>query len=376
MTRFSQIYQYERRHFMMNSNVIKLSFLFILLLASKYSKSANMQTQVDSSNVKMDIFLLIGQSNMQGVAPIESLDTLALKNVYLFNDKMQWEPARNLPDNGMNRYSTVTRRPVVLFGPAYTFGRGIQKYSNKTIGIVSNARGATRIEWWQKGYDGPNDFDLYEEAISRAKAALATNPNAKLKGILWHQGEADNAPSRSPLYMERLKTLVEDLRKDLGKPNLPFIAGEVGKWNGRGTNVNPVIRDIKKHITNSEWVSSDGLTSINVEKNDAHFDNLSQRVFGGRYADKVAGLCYGIALKGATIFTERNYVGRSVLLVPGKYSAENLESMGIKIQEVSSIQLDADCELMLYSSSGKEIILKSDPSFQRFIPDFVEIRKK
>src|SRR5690606_7271940 len=69
---------------------------------------------------ELDIFLLIGQSNMQGVAPIESLDTLTLKNVWLFNDKDKWEPARNLPDNGMNRYSTVKRKPIVLFGPAYT----------------------------------------------------------------------------------------------------------------------------------------------------------------------------------------------------------------------------------------------------------------
>ncbi len=213
----------------MKENSFKLTCLFLLLLTAYVSNSESLQQDQKPMNKEMDIFLLIGQSNMQGVAPIGSLDTLALQNVYLFNDKNKWEPARNLPDNGMNRYSTVKRRPIVLFGPAYTFGRKIQRYSQRTIGIVCNARGATRIEWWQKGYSGVNDFDLYEEAVARTKAALAANPGAKIKGILWHQGEADNTLERSALYMGRLQALVKDLRKDLGDSDLPFIAGEVGQ---------------------------------------------------------------------------------------------------------------------------------------------------
>lgn len=333
---------------MTKNGCVLVSLCIVVLLNISCSRIYQPAHPGNNEGKGLDIFLLIGQSNMQGVAPIESLDTVTLKNVYLFNEKDQWEPARNLPENGMNRYSTVKRRPVVLFGPAYNFGRKLAAYTKREIGIVSNARGATRIEWWQKEYTGDNDFDLYEEAVARAKAALSAAPaGSKIKGILWHQGEADNAVERSVMYARRLQTLVTNLRNDLGDPDLPFIAGEVGKWNNRGLNINPVIRDIRSYIPNSEWVSSDGLTSINEAKNDAHFDNLSQRAFGGRYADKVAALVYNMKTDGVTLFNEANYIGRSVLLTQGTYLAADLAREGIPATEVSSIKINKGFELFI-----------------------------
>ena len=358
-------------------NYLRVFCLCLLILNASCAKSISQPDKpTNKNNQELDVFLLIGQSNMQGVAPIGSLDTLILKNVYLFNDKNKWEPARNLPGNGMNRYSTVKRRPVVLFGPAYTFGRKIAAYTGRQIGIVSNARGATRIEWWQKGYAGDNDFNLYEEAVARAKAALAANPNAKLKGILWHQGEADYTAERSAKYVDRLKALVKDLRKDLGDPHLPFIAGEVGKWNNRGLTINPLIRDIKSYISDSEWVSSDGLTSIDVDHNNAHFDNLSQRVFGERYADKAAWLVYKIKPDGATLFSTVNYQGRSVLLSPGSYSATDLESMGIRSNEIISVKVDKGYKLLLDSRDGSKTVTDNIKDLKGYIPSSVKLVKQ
>lgn len=354
---------------------LKLLFSYcFLLLSTCYVNGQDNHPISNQQSGGLDIFLLIGQSNMQGAAPILDLDTITLENVYLFNDKSRWEPARNLKNNGMNRYSTVKRRPTVLFGPAYTFGRKIAIYTGREIGIVSNARGATRIEWWQKGYSGENDFDLYEQAILRAKAALAAAPEgSRIAGILWHQGEADYTVERSQKYSSRLQSLVHDLRKDLGNPELPFIAGEVGKWNNRGIRVNPVIRDIKSFIQNSDWVSSDGLTSINEARNDAHFDNLSQRSFGGRYADKVARLVYNIKPGGVTIYNSQNYQGRDLLLPPGLYSAADIEGCGILPNEISSIKLDDGYELVIYSQ-GKDKTITSNLSLIKDLDIFESVR--
>ena len=44
------------------------------------------------------------------------------------------------------------------------------------------------------------------------------------QGILWHQGESDRT---NPAYMERLAALIESLEARLGRPDLPFIAGEI-----------------------------------------------------------------------------------------------------------------------------------------------------
>ena len=358
--------------------------LFLLLtaiMANCAMKGQQHKEKHNPDNHDMDVFLLIGQSNMQGVAPIGSLDTVTLDNVYLFNDKNKWEPAKNIPDSGMNRYSTVKRKPVTLFGPAYTFGRKIQQYTQHAIGIVSNARGATRIEWWQKGFqhdtsfNGESDFDLFEKAIARTKAALATNPRARLKGILWHQGEADNDPERSPYYMLRLKALVRDLRIEFDNPELPFIAGEVATWNGRGTNVNPIIRNIKKEIPYTDWVSSSGYTSIDLENNDPHFDNLSQRSFGCRYADKAAELIYHIEPKGAILFASADYKGRSVLLTGGRYSAVDIERMGILNTEIASVKVDQGYQISFINENGERDLTASEPSLKSGVPAYIEVKK-
>lgn len=357
----------------------QVKFIYFLLFLIGFS-CANSKKSIDNNNIKndgLDIFLLIGQSNMQGVAPVEDLDTISLKNVYLFTDKNDWELAKNFPESGINRYSTVKKRPKTEFGPAYTFGRKIAKYTNRNIGIVSNARGATRVLWWQKGYNGERgDYNLFEEAVKRTKVALASNPNSKLKGILWHQGEADNKKERSELYIVRLKALVKDLRTEFNNPNLPFIAGEVGKWNNRGENVNPKIRSIKENISNTDWVNSDGLSTINLAKNDPHFDNLSQRVFGGRYADKTAALVYDIIPKGVTLFSSSNFKGRSVLLSYGNYSAENLESDGILIGEIASAKIDDNYELIFNLKNDKRVYKNDIENIENKNFESIKIVKK
>lgn len=292
----------------------------------------------------MDIFLFIGQSNMAGVARIGELDTVTLKNVYILNDSNQWEKAKNESRIGFNRYSTVKGKTHRL-SISYTFSRKVADYTGRQIGVVHNARGATGITQWQKNYQGEDDFNLYEEAVKRAKIALALNPGSKVKGIIWHQGESDNSKPKSDMYMQRLQQLVQDLRTDLGDSNIAFIAGEVGKWRNRGLGVNPVIRQVKENIPHSEWVSSDGLTSLNLEKNDPHFDTYSQRTFGGRYADKALDLIYNLSSGGVTFYTENDYAGRSITLKNGQYSMKDLEANGMKGIEIQSIVIDPDYEV-------------------------------
>src|SRR5690606_26617062 len=144
--------------------------------------------------------------------------------------------SKNTPLLGWTRYSTVRkpRREKLNINTGYPFARKMVAYTEKQIAILPNARGGTRIEWREKGYAGENDFDLYENAVTRAKAALRASPGASIKGIIWHQGEGDNSAQASALYLQHLQQMVADLRNDLGDSTIFFIAGEVGKWNGRG----------------------------------------------------------------------------------------------------------------------------------------------
>jgi len=298
-----------------------------------------LSAQKKLANKPIDIYLCIGQSNMAGMSPIEDIDKGSFDNTLVFNDKNEWEQA-SCNTETLNKYSTVKKPHSQELGVSFGFAKKIESQAGNVIGIVANARSGTRMEWWQKGYEGENDNNLYEEAVKRTKAALAANPNGVLKAILWHQGEGDNSSPNKELYMERLKKLVDDLRTDLEAPKIPFIAGEVGKWKGRGRGVNPVIRQISDHISHAYWVSSDGLTSMNIAKNNPHFGSADMRALGGRYADKVLEIIYKKPAGGVIFYNESSLKERSVQLKAGKYPISWLEKIGIKPEEIASVKLD------------------------------------
>lgn len=320
----------------------------------------------------LDIYLCIGQSNMAGMSPIQALDKGTFTNTFLFNDKNEWEIA-TCDTQTLNRYSTVKKPHLQQLGASFVFAKKLEAQVKNPIGIVANARSGTQIEWWQKGYVGENDNNLYEEAVKRINEALNTQ-KGNLKAIIWHQGEGDNSSPRKELYMQRLKKLVADLRTDIGMPNVPFVAGEVGQWKGRGRGVNPVIRQISDSIPNTYWVTSNGLTSVNLPKNDPHFDTFSQRALGGRYADKVMEVVYKQSSVGVTFCNETDFRGRSVKLKAGNYTASWLEEIGISPSEITSVKVDKGYRIQfLYQDKVVHKLSQSENNFKNVAFDSVKI---
>lgn len=231
-----------------------------------------------------DLFLLIGQSNMAGRATIETVDTTTLSSVFLLNDKGEFE----LAQNPLNQYSTVRKDlSSQRLGPGYTFARTVQSYYQDTVLLVVNARGGTALKSWLKGAtDG-----YYEAAIERVRAAQQVSPNARLKAIIWHQGESNR--DNYAHYLSQLRKMVSDFRRDLDVPDLPFIAGDIGQWNGDYTEIREKIAMIPDSIPNAWLVSSDDLKNIDEH----HFDSRSQRKLGRRYALKYIEAESGIKIQ-------------------------------------------------------------------------------
>ena len=74
----------------------------------------------------------------------------------------------------------------------------------------------------------------WDDALRRARAAM---PAGTVKAILWHQGESDANPTNAPLYEGRLRALIARFRAELGNPSLPFLIGQLGRFQaGRGPN--------------------------------------------------------------------------------------------------------------------------------------------
>jgi hypothetical protein len=107
-----------------------------------------------------------------------------------------------------------------------------------------------------------------------------------LAGILWHQGEGDSGPGKSAVYKDRLVTLVERFRRDLDAPEVPFIIGQLGQFEGKPWSpgrhlVNQAHIEVAHEVPFCGFVSSDGLTS---KEDNTHFNSKSLHEFGRRYA--------------------------------------------------------------------------------------------
>jgi hypothetical protein len=229
-------------------------------------------TAEDKINVDKNqhhIYLLIGQSNMAGRAAYSEEDTKAIPNAFLFDDKDNWQEATN----PLNRYSTIRKDlKVQRMGPGYSFAQIMaSKGNNITIGLVVNAKGGTRIAQWEKG------TDFFNDAVSRTKKAMKTGT---LKGILWHQGEADQ---KNKAYIEQLSKLVTDFREALGQSELPFVAGEIRE---SGEEINKQINELTQKLKNTGVASSKDLKTFDG----THFDVASAKILGSRFAEEMSKL--------------------------------------------------------------------------------------
>jgi hypothetical protein len=220
----------------------------------------------------LQLFLLIGQSNMSGRGLVEPQDRVPIPRVYSLNQDLQWVPA--LDPIQLERLSGVSL--------GRSFGRELAAANpSASIGLIPAAVGATYLGEWMKG------GQYYEEAVRRAKAAMKFG---RLRGILWHQGEGDGQQETDALtYGARWTKMIADLRADLGVPDLPVVVGELcrsvySRPDGKtkyALEVNEQLATLPLSVADCAFVSSYGLKD---RGDHVHFDSASQRELGRRYA--------------------------------------------------------------------------------------------
>jgi hypothetical protein len=252
--------------------MMKNTFLLCLLLLTQdiFSQSPFPNPK------KVQIYLLIGQSNMAGRGIVEEIDTITDPNIWMFNKEEKWVPAKEP--------LAFDKPAVVGVGPGFAFAKEILKANNNvTVCVVPSAVGGSKIDVWKPGaYDESTKTHPYDDAIRRIKSAMLSG---ELKGIIWHQGESDANPALSGSYETKLRELIQRFRTELNNPTVPFIMGEIGDFkpgeNKEITFINAIIRNVAATTSNSGLAEAKGLT----HKGDfVHFDAASARELGKRYA--------------------------------------------------------------------------------------------
>ncbi len=224
----------------------------------------------------MDIFLLMGQSNMAGRGLLEDVEPIRDERIRVFRDG-RWAIAEEPLHHD---------RPTAGIGLAMSFARAVLAAGpDREIGLVPRAVGSTPLERWMPG------ADLYEGALAAAREVA---PDGTIKAVLWHQGEHDSkSEADASSYTRRFSAMVATLREQLDAPSLPVILGELGAYLSKRPDfphyrtVNAELRKIPDALPRSAFVSAEGLTD---KGDDLHYDARSLRIFGERYAAAFLGL--------------------------------------------------------------------------------------
>lgn len=254
------------KHLSMNLIKAGSSLFIILLLLTSFSKP-------DQPDPNFHLYLLVGQSNMAGRGTItDEYNGLSQPRVLMLNKENEWVTASH-----PLHFDKPARAGV---GPGLAFGLEMAKADPTVrIGLIPCAVGGTAIESWQPGAMDPVTRKYpYDDAVARLHAAMKSGV---IKGIIWHQGEANSKAERSAGYLEKLVSLIGRLRQVAGDNNLPFVAGELGRYRDNYKSVNDLLKQLPGKVKNTALATSEGL----VHKGDnTHFDAASATELGKRFA--------------------------------------------------------------------------------------------
>jgi hypothetical protein len=217
------------------------------------------------------LYLLIGQSNMAGRGVLDAESKQAHPRVLMLGKDMKWEPATD---------PLHFDKPIAAVGPGLAFGRAMADANPAVkIGLIPCAMGGSKIEEWAPGTKN------HTAMLARAREALKTGV---LKGILWHQGEANvKDPSN---YAALLQALIAGLRKEFNAPEVPFVAAEITAFKPDRDSIdrfNEILHAQSKHVAKYACVKTQDLK----DKGDQlHYDTASARELGRRYATALLAL--------------------------------------------------------------------------------------
>ena len=251
--------------------------LFVIVLLGVFT-SAQAAAPALPAKEKFYLFLLVGQSNMAGRGPMTDADQIPHARVLMLNQAGAWVPAAD-PLH-------FDKPKAVGVGLGLTFADAVAAaHPEVTIGLIPCAVGGSPIDSWQPGYFyNATQSHPWDDALRRAQLALSAGT---LKGILWHQGESDATREFAEGYAAKLQALIARMRAALDAPNVPFIVGQMGRfegspWNDYKIQVDRAHRELPEKLARVAFVSAEGLK----DKGDkTHFDTASYRELGRRYAD-------------------------------------------------------------------------------------------
>ena len=253
---------------------------------------------VRSTGAEYELYLLAGQSNMDGRGKAVDLSDEqrrpSEKTIIFYRNPPHasdgWQPLApgfSIPPKHKRGI------PAPTFGPEIAFAAVMERTQPaRRFALVKGSKGGTSLRSdWKPGIKGEPDSQgaIYRNFIATVRLATEALTKAghtfHLRGLLWHQGESD-VRSSAEEHHRRLVEFAARIREDLAAPKLPIVVGEVFD-NGNRDSVRTALRRLADGDPACALVSSEGTTTWDPG---THFDARSQLLLGRRYAEAMLRL--------------------------------------------------------------------------------------
>lgn len=270
------------------------------------SKNKNVPPLVFHNILVGDLWLLAGQSNMQGMfAPIEKLP-ISPQIHMLDRPTGHWMPADDPVHHLVGDYARqilpmyqnidlkdldgIEKSGVPMGGvnAANFFAHEMVKETGVPIGLIPCASGEPSLDAWTPG--NPNDGGLYQFMLDRVEQC-----GGRVRGMLWYQGESDCKPETAATYGARFTAWVERLRKDLNDPALPIFTAQLC----RGLEVDATSNRLWEQVREAQRQCADTIPNVYMAAtvdldlgNGVHIDQAAQKI-GGALGLASAAACEG-----------------------------------------------------------------------------------
>jgi len=211
------------------------------------------------------LFILSGQSNMQGMNP----------NVGLMPE------AKKLFGNTQVKFIKIAKG-----------GRPIRLWVDEWNSIAEKHNLKARIEKTEFYKPILNEFSKVVEQFDQPKSIT----------FCWMQGERDAKENLSAAYEDSLNQLIKNLRRDLKRPNMNFVIGRISdhikETHKSWTDVRKAQIKVSKDDPLGAWVDCDDLNNMigrdGKMKDDLHYTKAGYELLGRRFARQSNYLTKGI----------------------------------------------------------------------------------
>ncbi|MFA6568631.1 MAG: sialate O-acetylesterase [Victivallales bacterium] len=255
------------------------SFISTLFFIPVFGQGASGIKAPDKVREKEDfhLYLLIGGSNMLVKNTFTNAERKTDSRIFLFDSGGEWVSAEDHIKSldGKAEHEDGT-------GPSISFARTVlAAKKGKMIGLVNCAEEDSDLADWMK------DGKYYAGAVEKTRLAMKTGV---IKGILWHQANAEMKKAAPLTYAEDIGRIAGDLRKDLNSPDfhpIPFVGGKLvaypyDKEKDQFKELNDTLQKTFRDTDRSGLVESKGLKDSG---DGIRFDAESMGELGRRYAE-------------------------------------------------------------------------------------------